>query len=47
MSAALDPPGMPLASDVVSGERADDGLYIPLIARIIESLKKTGVFILR
>jgi transposase len=43
MSAALDPPGMPLASDVVSGERADDGLYIPLTARIIESLKKTGL----
>ncbi|MCI5150019.1 MAG: hypothetical protein D3916_11635, partial [Candidatus Electrothrix sp. MAN1_4] len=43
MSAALDPLGMPLASDVVSGERADDGLYIPLIARIIESLKKTGL----
>ncbi len=43
MSAALDPLGMPLASDVVSGERADDGLYIPVIARVIESLKKTGL----
>ena len=43
MSAALDPLGMPLASDVVSGEKADDGLYIPLIARVNESLKKTGL----
>ena len=25
---------MPLATDVLSGERADDGLYIPLIKRI-------------
>jgi transposase len=43
MCAALDPLGMPLASDVVSGEKADDGLYIPLIARVNESLKKTGL----
>ncbi|MCP4157580.1 MAG: hypothetical protein GY757_58255, partial [bacterium] len=34
MSAALDPLGMPLASDVVSGERADDVLYRPLIKRM-------------
>lgn len=43
MSASLDPLGMPLASDVVSGEKADDGLYIPLIKRVNESLKKTGL----
>lgn len=43
MSAALDPLGMPLASDVVSGEKADDGLYIPLIIRVSDSLKKTGL----
>ena len=43
MSAALDPLGMPVALDVVSGEKADDGLYIPLIARVNESLKKTGL----
>nr|MDU9044083.1 hypothetical protein [Candidatus Electrothrix aestuarii] len=43
MSAALDPLGMPLASDVVSGEKADDGLYIPLIARVNESLEKSGL----
>ncbi len=34
MSAALDPLGMPLASDAVSGERADDVLYRPLIKRM-------------
>jgi transposase len=34
MMGALDPLGMPLATDVLSGERADDGLYIPIIKRI-------------
>ncbi len=36
MSGALDPLGMPLASDTVSGEKADDGLYRPLIMRMNE-----------
>ena len=31
MQAVLDPLGMPLATDVVSGERADDPLYMPCI----------------
>ena len=30
---SLDPLGMPLASEVVSGETADDGLYLGLIER--------------
>jgi transposase len=34
---------MPLATDVLSGERADDGLYIPLIERIRSGLNKTGL----
>jgi transposase len=34
MMGGLDPLGMPLATDVLSGERADDGLYIPVIKRI-------------
>jgi transposase len=34
MQAVLDPLGMPLATDVVSGERADDPLYLPCIARV-------------
>ena len=43
MTGSLDPLGMPLATDVVSGEHADDGLYIPVINRINSVLKKSGV----
>jgi transposase len=43
MLGSLDPLGMPLASDVVSGEQADDRLYVPLIARIRADLKQTGL----
>ena len=43
MMGALDPLGMPLATDVLSGERADDGLYIPIIERIRRGLKTTGL----
>lgn len=35
MQAVLDPLGLPAATDVVSGERADDGLYIPIIERLL------------
>jgi transposase len=34
MMGSLDPLGMPLATDVLSGDRADDGLYIPIMERI-------------
>ena len=43
MQAVLDPLGMPVATDVVSGERADDPLYIPCIARLQESLGRRGL----
>lgn len=43
MTACVDPLGMPLASDVVSGETADDVLYIPLMNRVMDSLQKTGL----
>jgi len=43
MMGSLDPLGMPLATDVLSGERADDGLYIPIIERIRRGLHKTGL----
>src|SRR5262252_5378043 len=43
MIGALDPVGMPLATDVLSGERADDGLYLPLIERIRTGLQTTGL----
>src|SRR5262249_52590245 len=41
MIGSLDPLGMPLATDVVSGERADDGLYLPIIERIRTGLQTT------
>src|SRR6266849_3858857 len=43
MLGSLDPLGMPLATDVLSGERADDGFYIPIIERIRTGLKTTGL----
>ena len=43
MMGSLDPLGMPLATEVLSGERADDGLYIPIIERIRIGLNKTGL----
>src|SRR5215468_471873 len=43
MQAVLDPLGMPLATDVVSGERADDPLYVPCIERVQVSLGRHGL----
>ncbi len=43
MMGALDPLGLPLATDVVSGERADDGLYVPIIDRIVTTLAAVGL----
>ena len=43
MSGALDPLGMPLVTEVVSGEKADDVLYIPAIEKIKKTLKKAGL----
>jgi transposase len=43
MQAVLDPLGMPLATDVVSGERADDPLYVPVSTRVQESLGRHGL----
>jgi transposase len=43
MQAVLDPLGMPLATDVVSGERADDPLYIPCIERVQHSVGRNGL----
>src|SRR6059036_2870731 len=42
MMGSLDPLGMPLATDVLSGERADDGLSIPVLDRIRRGLKPSG-----
>jgi len=43
MMSALDPLGMPVATQVVSGERADDGLYIPAIQQVSASLDEHGL----
>jgi transposase len=40
---SLDPLGMPLATDVLSGERADDGLYLPIMERIRPGLQTPGL----
>jgi len=43
MLATLDPLGLPIATDVLSGERADDPLYLPAIARVRASLQQRGL----
>ncbi len=43
MLADLDPLGMPVATQVVSGETADDGLYIPLFDRVRQTLQIIGL----
>src|SRR6266702_4649617 len=43
MMGSLDPLGMPLATDVLSGERADDGLYIPIMERVRSGLQTPGL----
>jgi len=40
---SLDPLGMPLSTDVRSGERADDGFSLASIERIRTGLKTTGL----
>jgi transposase len=43
MLSALDPLGMPVATQVVSGERADDPLYVPAIKQVHDSLGVSGL----
>ena len=43
MLATLDPLGLPLATEVLSGERADDPLYLPAIARVRACLNTAGL----
>jgi transposase len=43
MMGSLAPLGMPLSTDVWSGERADEGFYLPLIERMRSGLHKTGL----
>ncbi len=43
MLSALDPLGLPLATQVVAGKAADDPLYIPAIKQVSQSLQGHGV----
>ncbi len=43
MLSVLDPLGLPVATQIVSGERADDPLYIPAIEQVSQSLQEHGL----
>jgi transposase len=43
MLGSLDPVGMPLSTDVLAGERADDGVYRPLLERLRHGVKTPGL----
>jgi transposase len=43
MMASLDPLGMPLVTKVVSGEKADDELYVPALKQIFSTLDSPGL----
>jgi len=43
MLASLDPLGLPLATEVVDGSRADDPLYKPAIEQVRATLNRSGV----
>ncbi len=43
MLATLDPLSLPVATEVVSGEKADDPLYVPAIERVRETLLTNGL----
>lgn len=43
MMASLDPLGLPVATQVVSGNRADDPLYIPAIEQVRAGLDRRGL----
>lgn len=43
MVAALDPLGLPLVTEVVAGNQADDPLYIPAVDRVLQIIDGVGV----
>ena len=43
MLSVLDPLGLPVATDIVPGQRADDPLYMPAITRVRESVGRRGL----
>lgn len=46
MLASLDPMGLPLAVDVVPGDRADDPLYLPCYRRVKQTLPESGLLVI-
>lgn len=47
MLSTLDPLGMPVATQAVSGEKADDPLYVPAIKQVRDSLDASGLKMVR
>jgi transposase len=45
MLASLDPMGLPLVVDIVSGNRADDPLYLPCYRRVKQVLPENGMLV--
>ena len=43
MVAALDPLGLPLVTEVVAGNQADDPLYIPAVDRVLQIMDGVGL----
>ena len=43
MMASLDPLGLPLATQVVAGNTADDPLYIPAVDRVLQIIEGSGL----
>ena len=43
MLSTLDPLGMPIATEILSGEKADDPLYIPAIEKVRSTVKQSGL----
>jgi transposase len=43
MVAALDPMGLPLVTQVVAGDQADDPLYIPAVDRVLKIIDGVGL----
>ena len=46
MLSSLDPLGMPIATEIVAGNQADDNLYIPAFRRVKDTLKKSELLII-
>lgn len=43
MLATLDPLGLPIATEIVPGQKADDPLYIPAIQHVRQTLSQSGL----